>query len=325
MRKVVVLGLIALLTLCPSVLFAGGQSGAPAAGKTFVVGFVPRAFVSVYFVTMADAVKEAADANPNIDVQIVSPVNQTDIEGQIKIIEDLTQKNVDLLAVSVNDPKAVVPSLKAAQDKGIPVIILDAITPLPNLEVMSLIGSNNEDGGVIVGQNILELQKKLGRKLKMAILEGVPGQYANEMRMKGFRSVVEGNPNVEIVASQPANWQRELAMTTMENILQAHRDLDVVWGVNDGMALGAATAIQNAGLKDKILVLGYNGDKEAVEAVLKGSMYSTILQQPAEIGRTVIKIAELLRTGKKSEVKSLYQIPIVNVKQDNAAKWMPAK
>ena len=54
-------------------------------------------------------------------------------------------------------------------------------------------------------------------------------------------------------------------------------------------------------------------------------MYSTILQQPAEIGRQVIRIAEMIRTGKKDQVESLYTIPIVDVRQNNAAKWMPAK
>jgi len=122
MKKLNVLFFVLVL-----LLVIPGQS--MASGKKFVVGFVPRAFVSVYFVTMADAVKEAADENPNIDVQIVSPIDQKDIEGQIRIIEDLTQKGVDLLAVSVNDPKACIPSLKEAQAAGIPVIILDAITP----------------------------------------------------------------------------------------------------------------------------------------------------------------------------------------------------
>jgi ribose transport system substrate-binding protein len=292
------------------------------ADKKFLVGFVPRAFVSVYFVTMADAVKEEAARNPNIDVQIVAPVDQKDIEGQIRIIEDLTQKKVDLLAVSVNDPNAVVPSLKEAQAAGIPVIILDAITPLPGIEVLSLVGSNNEDGGEMVAKNVLDLCKG---ECKMAILEGVPGQYANEMRLKGFRKVIKDHPEVKIVASQPANWQRELAMSTMENILQAHPDIDIVWGVNDGMALGALKAIQNSGKLDQIKIQGYNGDKEAVEAVSKGLLYSTILQQPAEIGRTVIKIGEMIRTGKQAQVGELITIPIVNVKKDNALRYMPKK
>ena len=159
----------------------------------------------------------------------------------------------------------------------------------------------------------------------MAILEGVPGQYANEMRLKGFRKIMKDYPDVKVVASQPANWQRELAMTTMENMLQANPDIDLVWGVNDGMALGASKAIKDAGLLGKIRILGYNGDKEAVEAVAGGTLYSTILQQPAEIGRMVITIAEKIRTGKKSEIKPVITIPIVNVKKDNALKHMPKK
>ena len=305
MRKIAaLLFVLVLIVLIPSHSFA--------AEKKFVVGFVPRAFVSVYFVTMADAVKEEAAKYPDIEVQIVSPMDQKDVEGQIRIVEDLTMKKVDLLAVSVNDPKALVPSLKEAQAAGIPVIILDAITPYPGIEVLSLIGSNNEDGGEIVGQNVVDLCKG---KCKMAILEGVPGQYANEMRLKGFRKVLKDHPGIKVVASQPANWQRELAMTTMENILQAHPDIKIVWGVNDGMALGALKAVKDAGLLDKIKILGYNGDKEAVEAVAEGGLYSTILQQPAEIGRTVIKIADMIRTGKKSDVQPVIQIPIVNVKK----------
>ena len=165
---------------------------------------------------------------------------------------------------------------------------------------------------------------ELNGKGKMAILEGVPGQFANEMRLKGFRRVVneKDTPDIQIVASQPANWQRELAMSTMENILQGNPDIDLVWGVNDGMALGALKAITDAGLQDKIKVLGYNGDEEAVESVSKGQMYSTILQQPAEIGRMVITIAEMIRTGKKSEVESVITIPIVNVKKENAAQYL---
>jgi ABC-type sugar transport system substrate-binding protein len=293
-----------------------------AAKKKFVVGFVPRAFVSVYFVTMADAVKEEAAKYPDIDVQVIAPMDQKDIEGQIRIVEDLTMKKVDLLAVSVNDPKALVPSLKEAQAAGIPVIILDAITPYPGIDVLALIGSNNEDGGEMVGQNVLELFKG---QCKMAVLEGVPGQYANEMRLKGFRKVVKDHPGIQVVASQPANWQRELAMTTMENMLQANPDIDLVWGVNDGMALGASKAIKDAGASDRIKILGYNGDKEAVEAVAAGSLYSTILQQPAEIGRMVITIAEKIRTGKKNEIEPIITIPIVNVKKDNALKYMPKK
>ena len=108
----------------------------------------------------------------------------------------------------------------------------------------------------MVGQNVLELFKG---QCKMAVLEGVPGQYANEMRLKGFRKVVKDHPGIQVVASQPANWQRELAMTTMENMLQANPDIDLVWGVNDGMALGASKAIKDAGcsiVDTRMAVLG---------------------------------------------------------------------
>lgn len=295
------------------------EEATEAEDEVFTVGFVPRAFVSVYFVTMADAVEAAAAEKDDIDVQIVSPVDQQDVEGQIKIIEDLTQKNVDLLAVSVNDPNACVPSLLEAQEKGIPIIILDALTPLEGIDVLSLIGSDNETGGEAIAEHIVDI---LGGEGKMAILEGVPGQYANEFRLKGFYNVMDNHPDIEIVASQPADWDRSKAMNIMENIIESNPDIDLVWGVNDGMALGAVKALEDAGMLDDVVVCGYNGDEEAVEAVKDGKMESTILQQPGEIGRTVIKIAEMIKEGRIDEVESVIAIPIVLVTSENAEDYL---
>ena len=264
---------------------------------------------------MADAARAGAEKE-GINVQILS-LDQQDIEGQIKIIEDLTQKNVDLLAVAVNDPNAVVSSLLKAQEKGIPVILLDTLQPLEGLDVLSLIGSDNETGGEMIAKYIVEL---LGGKGKIAVLEGTPGQHANEFRLKGFRSVIDSYPDIEIVVSQPANWDRSQAMNVMKSILQSNPDIDLVWGVDDGMALGAVKALEdavNTGKFYDVMVCGYNGDKEAIEAVKEGKMKATILQNPAEIGRTVIKIADMIKNGRIDEVEKLIAIPIINVTSEN--------
>jgi ABC-type sugar transport system substrate-binding protein len=297
--------------------------GIPAMGAEskgpFVVGFVPRAFVSVYFVTMGDAVKAAAAQKKGIKVEVASPLDQKDIEGQIKIIEDLTQKKVNLLAVSVNDPNACVPSLLEAQKAGIPIILLDTVDPLPGIKVLSLIGSSHYDGGVMSAKYMVKL---LDGKGKIAIIEGVAGQYANEQRKLGIQSVFKDYPNIKIVASQPGNWDRATAMAAMENIIQSNLGQQIVYCMNDGMALGAVQALEAATVLDKNMVIGYNADKEAMEAVRNGKMKATVMQQPAKIGQTVIDIAEMIRDGKKDKVKPLMKIPIVLITSDNVNDYL---
>ncbi len=285
--------------------------------EKFIVGYVPRAFVSAYFVTMADGVEAAAAEKEDIEAQIVAPLDQQDVEGQIKIIEDLTQKNVDLLAVSVNDPHACIPSLLEAQEKGIPVIILDTVEPLEDIEVLSLIGSSHYTGGIMEAEFIVEL---LDGKGKVAMIEGVPGQYANEARLEGIYSIFDNYPEIEVVASQPADWDRSKAMTVMENILQSNLGQDVVIGMNDGMALGAIEALEAAGVEN--YVIGYNADDEALKAVNDGRMTMTIRQQPYEIGKTIIEIAQMIKDGKIGEIEPLIETPLIIVTSENVEEYL---
>lgn len=288
------------------------------AGKKFVIGFVPRAFVSPYFITMGDSVNAAA-AEAGIEVQTLAPVDQKDIEGQINMIEDLTQKGVDMLAVALNDPKAAVPSLLEAQKKGIPIVVVDTLISLGGIEVLSLVGSSHEDGGTMLGKYLVEL---LDEKGKIAIIEGVSGQDANEYRLKGMRSVLDQYPDIKIVASQPGNWDRSQAMAVMENYIQAKLNPDVVFCLNDGMAIGAIKALEDAGMTGKIKIVGYNGDAEALTAVKEGKLQATILQQPAEIGKTIVKIAQMIRDGKEKEVEPIISIPIILLTSDNIDQYL---
>lgn len=291
--------------------------------EQFEVGFIiPGAYASDYFITMANAAKAVRADKEDISVQVILSPDQQDIEGQIKIIEDLAQKNVDLLAVAVNDPDAVVPSLLKAQEKGIPIILIDTLQPPEGLGVLSLIGSDNETGGETIAKYIVELLEGKG---KIAVLEGTPGQNANEFRLKGFRSVIDRYPDIEIVASPSANWDRSQAMHVMKSILQSNPDIDLVWGVDDEMALGAVKALEDVSATKKfydVMVCGYNGDVEAIRAVKEGKMKATILQNPAEIGRTVIKIADMIKKGRIDEVEKLIVIPIINITSENVLDYV---
>jgi ribose transport system substrate-binding protein len=163
----------------------------------------------------------------------------------------------------------------------------------------------------------------LGGAGKVAVLTGVAGSYHSERRQQGFNEIMVNYPDIEIVTIQPANWQRELGMTTTENILQSHPDLDLIWGLNDNMALGALTAVQAANLQDQIKIVGYNGDQEALEDIKAGTMLATAKSQPVKIAEAIMnEIVPLLMDGKRDQVQSAYPIHVVLTTADNVDQFL---
>jgi ribose transport system substrate-binding protein len=291
-----------------------------AEGKKFTIGLVPPALVSPYFITRVDAAKESAAKNKDIELLVLAPSAETAIEEQVKILEDLIQKKVDLIALSSANWDAVTPALKKAIENGIEVVFIDRVIPLEGVEAVSMLGVDEIKGGELVGDYVVKI---LNGKGKVAILEGVTGDYWSVRRTEGFHNIVDKSPDIEIVATQPANWERAAGMSTMENILQANKDLNLVWGLNDNMALGAAKAIENAGLQDKIIVVGYNADKEAVEAVKAGELKATVAQQPAKIAQTIVEdIAVKLMSGEKEKIEPVINIPVVLVTAENVEDFI---
>jgi ribose transport system substrate-binding protein len=297
---------------------ASGQQ--QASSTKFTIAVVPPALVSPYFITLADAAKESAAKNPQIDLSVVAPSAETAIEEQVKIVEDLIQKKVNMIAISSANWDALTPALKKAREQGIEIVCIDRIVPLEGVDTVSMLGVDEIKGGEIVGNYVVQA---LNDKGSVAILEGVTGDYWSERRTKGFHNIVDSHPGINVVTTQPANWERALGMSTMENILQAQKDLKLVWGLNDNMALGALQAVEAANMQSQILVVGYNADKEAKEAVKAGRMNATVAQQPAKIAQTIVEeIAPMLMNGQRSSIPPVYYIPVVLVTKDNVDAFM---
>lgn len=288
--------------------------------EVYRIGLIPPALVSPFYIVLADTAQSLADANPNVELTVQAPTVQTAIEEQVKIIEDMIEKKVDMIAIASSNWEAVAPSLVLAREAGIEVVLVDRVIPVEGLDAVSMLGSDEIEGGQFIGQFIADT---LGDKGKVAVLTGVAGSYHSERRLQGFNEVIANYPDVEVVTIQPANWQRELGMTTMENIIQSNPDLDLVWGLNDNMALGALTAIQAANLQDQIKVIGYNGDQEALEDIKAGTMLATAKSQPVKIAEAIMnEIVPLLIDGKRDQVQSAYPIHVVLTTAENVDQFL---
>ena len=131
----------------------------------------------------------------------------------------------------------------------------------------------------------------------MAVLEGIPGHETGDSRLRGFREVIAKSPGIQIVASQPANWERDQGFNVFQNILQANPDVNALFACSDLMALGAAEAIAAAGKIGQIVVVGFDALEDARKAIQAGRMDASMAQSPRDMGRLAVEgAAHLLKS-----------------------------
>ncbi|MDU0893806.1 MAG: D-ribose ABC transporter substrate-binding protein, partial [Anaerococcus sp.] len=225
-----------------------------------------------FFVSIREGIEEGAGD----DVETVISDAQNDSSTQSNQVEDLITQGVDLIIINPVDSTAIASSVEKANEANIPVICVDRGTD--SGEIVSFIASNNVEGGKLAGEYILE---KVGEDAEVVQLEGIPGASSTRERGEGFKEATDGKIN--LVASQTANFDRAEGLTVMENLLQAHPDVKAVFCQNDEMALGASEAIKTSG-KD-IVVVGFDGNEDAISAVEDGSLSATVAQKPKEMGK----------------------------------------
>ncbi len=260
------------------------------AGK-FTIGLSLSTLNNPFFVTLRNGAMEAAK---EFGVDLIVLDAQDNPAKQLNDIEDLIEKKVDLIIVNPTDSDAVVSAVESANKANIPVITVDRTAN--GGKVLLHIASDNVAGGRMAAQIVA---KALHGKGKVVELIGIPGTSAARDRGKGFEEGLKEYPGLVIVAKQVANFNRAEGLTVMENIIQAHPDIDAVFAQNDEMALGAVEALREAGLLKKVIVVGFDAIPDAVKAVKKGDMYATIAQQPFKMGYLAVqKAVEYLSSGR---------------------------
>lgn len=242
-----------------------------------------------FFVSLKEGI-EAKAKEKGMKVSVVDA--QDDTAKQVSGIEDLILKKVDLLIINPTDSAAISSAVQSANDAGIPVITVDRSAD--EGEVVTFIASDNVAGGEQAAKYIVE---QLGENAKVVELEGVSGASATRERGEGFHNIAD--KQLDVVSSQTAEFDRTKGLNVMENMLQGNKDIQGVFAHNDEMALGAIEAIKATG-KD-ILVVGFDGNEDALKAVEAGDLSATIAQQPALIGEEAITAAEKILKGEKVE------------------------
>ncbi|WP_261817854.1 ribose ABC transporter substrate-binding protein RbsB [Vibrio gallicus] len=243
-----------------------------------------------FFVTMKDGAEAKAK---ELGYNLIVLDSQNDPSKELSNVEDLTVRGVKAILINPTDSDAVSNAIRMANRSNIPVLTLDR--GANRGDVVSHIASDNVAGGEMAGKFIME---KVGETAKVIQLEGIAGTSAARERGEGFMKSVKES-KMEVLASQPADFDRTKGLNVMENLLAANPNVQAVFAQNDEMALGALRAVQASG-KD-VMIVGFDGTDDGIAAVNRGLLSATVAQQPDLIGALGVETAAKVLKGETVE------------------------
>ena len=214
----------------------------------------------------------------------------------MKDVENLITKKPDAIIIDTCDSDAIVSSIEACNEAGIPVFTMDR--EANGGEVISHIGYDAIKSGRMAGQYLVDT---LGGEGKIVEIQGIMGTNVAQNRSQGFNEVMKDNPDMEIVACQVADFDRAKGMSVMENILQANPEIDGLYAANDEMLLGALEAMEAAGRTDEIVKIGCDAIDDTLDAMKAGKVDATIAEPPFFLGKAILNTAYDYLEGKQVE------------------------
>ncbi|MCX5234333.1 ABC transporter permease/substrate-binding protein [Streptomyces prunicolor] len=236
---------------------------------------------------------------------------QNDASQQANQLQNFTSSNYGAIIVNPVDSDAASNSVKAADKAKIPVIAVDR--GVNKAAVDTLVASDNVVGGELAAKTVAE---KLGGSGKIVILQGQAGTSAARERAEGFAKGLKAYPGIQVVAQQPADFDRTKGLDVMSNLLQAHPDVQGVIAANDEMALGAIKALGSKAGKS-VSVVGFDGTPDGLTAVKQGTLYASVAQQPSQLGK--IAVDNALRAAQGKKVETTVKVPVKVVTKENVA------
>lgn len=268
-----------------------------------------------YFIATREGIDNAVKEN-NVEIEYADA--QWDAGKQLSQAEDFMVKGVDLIALCSVDSSAGEKIVRSANEANVPVLAFtNAIGTNETGEydgLVSYVGQNEVNTGAVTGEIAKKLLGEVGGKA--ILIEGVPGTTPQINRKKGLEQVLEGS-NIEIVYNQTSNWEKEQALKIVEDIIQKNTEFNIVICQDDNSATGAGQALKEAGLRDKVKVIGLGGSKDGLQAIKDGLIDGTTYMSAVEEGKIAIETSvKFLKGETVGPVTEIKQVEVTNENVD---------
>ncbi len=313
-KKLLIIFLIVFVLFASISLFAAGQKEA---GKLKIAYIRPTN--EPYYKFGFDGAKMMADM---MGVDILGYISDMKPEREIASVEDAITQQVDGIVLMSVSASSLAAGINKAYDAGIPIqMIFGYNEDLLDKMVGSVQADCNLSGSIMgkwIAENISGGQ--------VAVIMGLPGRGDAECYRDAFIREAEKNPNIEVVASVPGDWNRQKAFNQMQTLITGYPDLKAVFVQNEDMALGAIKALEETGKAAAVQIVSQNGAPYGLESIAAGGIKATVGWSPSQEAALAFRLLVEHIRGKK--VPKLTITPMKVITKDNideAVPWEPTE
>ena len=305
-----IITLLAVATLCGC---GQQQPPGPNGEKPIVIGVTLLNLSNEFIVTLNQAM--AAKAK-ELGVKLIVNDAERSADRQNQQVESFIAQKVDAIILNPCEVEASSPAVEKALAAGIPIVNVNSETKsVPT----AFVGSHDEESAQIAMEYIA---KRLNGQGNVVMMQGFMGQAAQIKREQGARDILAKQPGLKLLTDQTAEWDRAKAMSLMENWIQSYgAKISAVFAQNDEMGMGALLALEQAKLKDKVIVVSVDAIADALQAVKAGRLDATVFQDASGQGATAVETA--VKIIKKQPYEKQVFIPFQLVTKDNVAHYLP--
>lgn len=293
---------------------SGPPPGGPSARRAWRLGCTIPTYGHPFFVAMKRGLEEEARA---AGVTLTMVDGKDDSQTQLTAIDNFIVQKVDAIVLCPTESETLVPGVEKANRAGIPVITVNRTVAA---DVVTYVGADDTEGGRLQGRAIVEALPNGG---KILLLQGILGSSPQRNREAGLEEVLKEHPRHRIVQKIPYRFQRALAVSAMETALLQYPkgSIDAVVAQSDDGALAAADVCRQRG-RTELVIVGFNGESDAFDAVRDGRIYATVLQDAETQGREAIRATLQHLEGKR--VPKQIITPLYRITRENVDRFRPA-
>ena len=290
-----------------------GGPGERALDQPKKVAVIVSTLNNPWFVVLAETAADRA-TELGFETTIFDSQNNTALETDH--FENAVSSGYDAILFNPTDADGSIANVRIAKQKGVPVFCMDREINATDAATSQIL-SDSYAGCVAIGKYFVE---KLNKKGKYVEILGLVGDNNTWSRSKGFHSVVDNYPELQMVAQQNADFDRNKAMEVMESILQVHPDIKGVFCGNDAMAMGAYQALVSSGKADQVMVFGFDGASDVINSIRDKKILATGMQFPKLIARTAAEYAQSYFDGKRDFAQKV-PVTVEMVNQENVKDY----
>jgi D-allose transport system substrate-binding protein len=310
--------LLAAASMLVVAVLAGPTPQAAQAAEAPVYGVLLKTLSNPFWGAMEKGIRDGArDAHVQYFMQAVE--SDQAAEPQLNTCNTMLERKPAVMITAAINSTILLPCLKRANEMGMPVVDLDAnldhaIAAKAGVKIAFTIGSDNVAAG---RQGADYLVSRLGADAKgpVLVIEGLAGNITGEKRAQGFKEeLAKRAPGLTIAASLPGDWDRQKAANIANDIMTRNPDLKAIFCANDTMALGAVESVFAAGKGGRIIIIGVDGNVDAVKAIKAGRLDASVAQLPYLVGKEAVEKAKQVLAGQKVD-EYIYVPTLVLTKQ----------